>query len=359
MVTTVSPQQRALNFGAYTRQHIQTLGSQSGTANSHIEYEVPKARLLQAINLLVEVTLKKASASTTTLNDLNAKMELYNVIRRMSIDYNNGFSPVVASGKDIAIVNMLRVKSDTVIPTCILDKSMCTITAPTASAETDDKITLASATDVKYYFMLEVPVTLNDRDPSGLVLAQNGQTLINFSIDIADSVNEIPVDSVKITPQLVTFSIPPVESAFPDLSVLKVLDSRKESFTGGGSNLIKLPTGMIYRKVIIYLEDENGNPMTPTDITSNIELLLNTADIPYSINPQMLRLRTTTQTGGRLPEGYYALDFSCQGTNPNYGGSRDYIDAEQITTFEMRFTTTKAGKITLISEKISRLIASK
>ena len=359
MATTVSPQQRALNFGAYTRQHIQTLGSQTGTALSHIEYEVPKARLMQAINLLVEVTLKKESASTTTLADLNAKMELYNVIRRMSIDYNNGFSPVVASGKDIAVVNMLRVKSDTVIPTCVVDKSLCTITAPTATKETDDNITLSSATEIKYYFMLEVPVTLNDRDPSGLVLAQNGQTLINFALDISDSVNGVPVDAVKVTPQIVSFSIPPVENAFPDLSVLKVLDSRKESFTGGGSNLFKLPTGMIYRKLIIYLEDENGNPMKPEDITSNFEMLLNTADIPYSINPQMLRLRTTTQTGGRLPEGYYALDFSCQGTNPNYGGSRDYIDAEQITTLEIRFTTVKSGKITLISEKISRLIASK
>lgn len=344
MATTVSPQQRALNFGHYTRQHIQTLGSQTGTAGSHFEFEVPKARLLQGINLLVEVKTTDIIGSFD-IDNINDTMNLYDALKRVSIDYNNGFSPVVASGKDIAIVNMLRVKSDTIVPST-KGETMCTVTKN-------------AGTDLNYYFMLEIPLTLNDRDPAGLVLAQNGQTLINFSVDIADGVYGGAFDTVKITPQIVSFSIPNVETAFPDLSVLKVVDARKESFTGGGSNLVKLPTGMIYRKLIIKLEDDEGNAIKPEDITSNIELLLNTADIPYSVNPQMLRLRTVTQTGGKLPDGYYAFDFSCQGTNPNYGGSRDYIDAETVTTFELRFTTSKGGKITVISEKISRLIASK
>jgi len=377
MASQISPQQRALNFGAYTRQHIQTLGSQTGSAGSHFEFEVPKARLLQAINLLVEVEFTTTKGLDSVEHNMQQLMDLYNVLKRVSVDYNNGFSPVVASGKDIAIMNMLRVKSDTILPSMVHDKTMLTLeknnvfTYMPYSVNSIEPIALATPFEVeskaKYYFNLEIPVTLNDRDPAGLVLAQNGQTLINFSMDIADTFTVFdttdklctykPV-TVKVTPQLVTFSIPNVESAFPDLSVLKVVDSRKETFTGGGSNLIKLPTGMIYRKLVLYFEDENGNPMKAEDITSNIELLLNTADIPYSVNPKQLRMRTTSQTGGNLPEGYYAFDFSCQGTNPNYGGSRDYIDAETITTFEMRFTTAKSGKVTIISEKISRLKAS-
>ena len=357
MANQISPQQRALNFGAMTRKHVQTLGTQNGTANSHLEFEVPKARLLQSINLLVDVTLKKGSATTTEFTSINDKLALYNVLRRVGIDYNNGFSPVVASGMDIAVINMLRVDPNTIIPTGYVDKSLCTILGG-VSAENDDKITTASSNTLSYYFYLEIPLTLNERDPSGLVLAQNGQTLINFSCDIADKVFNIPVESVKVTPVLNSFSVPTQAEAFPDLSVLKILDSRKETFTGGGSNLIKLPVGQIYRKLVIKLEDENGNPILPEDITSNIELLFNTADIPYSVNPQALRLRTVSETGYRLPKGYYAFDFSYQGT-PNYGGSRDYIDCERLTTFELRFTTAKSGKITIISEKISRLISTK
>ena len=358
MATQISPQQRALNFGAFTRKHMQTLGSQKGTANSHLEFEVPKARLLQSINLLVDVTLKKGAASETSFNSLNDKLSLYDVLRRVGVDYNNGFSPVVASGKDLIIMNMLRTTPECVVPSTFTDKTLCTIVTPALKSETEDKLVLNSATEVHYYFYLEIPLTLNERDPSGLVLAQNGQTLINFSCDIAGTVFDIPVENVTVTPVLNTFSVPTQAEAFPDLSVLKIVDSRKETFTGGGSNLVKLPVGQIYRKLVIKLEDEDGNPIKPEDITSNIELLFNTADIPYSVNPYVLRMRSVSETGGRLPEGYYVFDFSYQGT-PNYGGSRDYIDCERLTTFELRFTTVKSGRITVISEKISRLIASK
>lgn len=358
MATTISPQQRALNFGAMTRQHIQTLGSQTGTANDHMIFEVPKARLLQSINLFVKVNLKKATASTTTMANINSKMELYNVIRRFALDYNNGFATQTCSGKELAMLNMLRVNPGAIVPSAFADSTLCTVTAPAVSKEDRDNLNLASATNLAYYFKLDIPLTLNERDPSGLVLAQNAQTLINFSIDVADKVLDIPVDSIEVIPEIVSFSVPTAPEAFPDMSVLKIVDSRKETFTGGGSNLIKLPVGMIYRKFVFYLEDDNGNPIKPEDINGNFEILFNTADIPYSVNPQALRLRTVSQCGAGLPDGFYALDLSYQGV-PNYGGSRDYIDAEHVTTLELRFTSQKSGKITIITEKISRLIASK
>lgn len=362
MATQISPQQRALNFGAYTRQHKQTLGSQTGGAGSHFEFEVPKARLLQTISLLVEVDYTAENSTGNMMGKKTDLMTLYNVLKRVSIDYNNGFSPVVASGKDIAIMNMLRVKSDTILPSNIEDKTMLTIINPGFESSDSCEINLGESS--KYYFRLEMPVTLNDRDPAGIVLAQNGQTLINFSCDIESTLKVKTIDNVdttftinnvKVTPEIISFSIPQSEHAFPDLSVLKIVDARKEAFNGGGSNLIKMPTGMIYRKIVLYFEDNEGNPLEVDDITSNIELIFNTADVPYSVHPRHNRLTTTSQTGGCLPKGYFAFDFSCQGTNPNYGGSRDYIDAETITAFELRFTTNKAGKVTIISEKISRL----
>lgn len=357
MANTISPQQRAMNFGAMTRQHIQTLGSQTGTANDHMIFEVPKARLLQSINLLCKVTLKKSSASTTEFGNKNVKLALYDVIRRFSLDYNNGFATQTCSGKELAMLNMLRFNPDAIVPSTYADSSLCTITAPAVTSEDKNKIVLASGTNLEYYFKLDIPLTLNERDPSGLVLAQNNATLINFSIDVADKVLAIPVDKIEVIPEIVSFSVPTAPEAFPDMSVLKIVDSRKETFIGGGSNLVRLPVGMIYRKIVFYLEDENGNAITPENINGNFEILFNTADIPYSINPQALRLRTVNQCGTGLPDGFYALDLSYQGI-PNMGGSRDYIDAEHITTLELRFSSKVGGKITIISEKISRLIAS-
>lgn len=340
MSTQITPQQRAQNFGAYTRQHKQTLGSKTGTANDHIEFEVPKARLLQSISLLCNVKINQ-NGDLFPNNTVNDKLELYNVLRRVSIDYNNGFSPVVASGKDIAVLNMLRIDPTTIIPSETADASMCTF---------EDEGTTAN-----YYFMLELPLTLNERDPVGLILAQNGQTLINFSVDIANKVGAHEVTSVKVTPIITSFSVPTSELAFPDLSVLKVVDSRKEVFSAGAPNVVKLPIGMIYRKIIFGLFDDEGNAITPDKITSNIELIFNGADVPYSVDAQALRLMTVSSTGSKLPEGYYAFDFATAGV-PNMAGSRDYIDCETLSTFEVRFTSAESGKLTIISEKISRLI---
>ena len=340
----LTPQQRMLNFGAWTRQHKQTLGMQRGTANSHIEFEVPKARLLSAINLYCKVTLQMENISgqldVPGVNTDNQRIKLYDVLRRVSVNYNNGFAPFVGSGSDIATLNMLRNNAKAVMPSSEYN-TLCPY-----------------GENNVYYFMLELPITLNERDTSGLVLAQNGQTLINFSADIAPDLFGNAVKDIEITPELVTFSVPDNASAFPDLSVLKIVESRKENITAGGSTLVKLPTGQIYRKLIFKLEDSNGNPIKPEDITSNIELLFNTADVPYSVHPQIMRLRTVSEIGCALPEGYYAWDFSYQGIS-NYGGARDYIDAEKITTCELRFTSAKSGKITIISERISRLTASK
>ena len=236
--------------------------------------------------------------------------------------------------------------------------------------EPTDKIDLPDSSEKQYHieFVLEIPLTLNDRDPVGLILAQSQESLININVDVETDAGFLNdgikhnnanltsvINKVAVTPMLTTFSIPSSADAFPDLSVLKIVDTRTETFNGGGSNQIKLPVGMIYRKLLLDFTDENGNPLRDDDITSNIELIFNGADIPYSINPKHLRFLNISQLGYELPKGLYMFDFSNQGI-PNLGGSRDYVDTEKITEFTLRFTTPNGGKVNIISEKISRLV---
>ena len=83
---------------------------------------------------------------------------------------------------------------------------------------------------------------------------------------------------------------------------------------------------------------------------------MNTADIPYSISPNMLRKLNLMQSGVALPDGCYFFSFDWQGII-GMGGSRDYIDAERISELAIRFNSSVPGKLTVVSEKISRLIA--
>ena len=71
----------------------------------------------------------------------------------------------------------------------------------------------------------------------------------------------------------------------------------------------------------------------------------------------MLKKVNLMQSGVKMPEGVYFWSFDWQGII-GMGGSRDYIDAERISELSIRFNSGKAGKLTVVSEKISRLIAA-
>ena len=330
----LTAQQRAALFSASTRQHFQMIGTQEITGGAQsVSFRVPKARILQGVRLLVSYKATGASYANG--------FDPYKVLRRISIDLNNGFQPIVAGGREIALVNTLYPHGEMVA--CDLENG-----TPNLCTHEDGAIE----------FMLDLPLTLNYRDTSGLVLAQNQETSIDVVVDVDNPsvVGGSAYEYFKISAMTTTFSVPARSEWFPDLSILKVLDSRSETFTAGGA-YVKLPTGMIYRKMVLIFTNSDGAPMTAEEITSNIEIVMNTADIPYSISPKMLKKINLMQSGVDMPEGVYFWSFDWQGII-GMGGSRDYIDAERISELAVRFNSSVPGKLTVVSEKISRLIAA-
>ena len=342
----LTAQQRAQLFAASTRQHFQMIGTKKVVGGAQtVEFSIPKARILQGLRLLVEFTPNANYGAGIT--EKNNRFIPYKVLRRISLDLNNGFQPIIVSGDEACMINTMFPHGEMVVPPDSTKKDVL------------ETLCAVSSEDGKTAFMLDLPLTLNYRDTSGLVLAQNQETQITLSVDIADA--SVLGDGVTeytdmtITAMTTTFSVPAKSEWFPDLSILRVLSSRNEHFSAG-NNYVQMQTGMIYRKILLVFQNEDGTPMTDEDITSNIELVFNTADIPYSISPKMLRKTNLMQTGVGLPDGCYFWSFDWQGI-VGMGGSRDYIDAERLSELAVRFTSAKAGKITIVSDKISRLIA--
>ena len=378
MANNLIPQQKAQLFGANTRQHRQMLNTQTvNGGGQNMTFTVPKTRLLETVSLYVKAKVKFMNSTDKTI-DISGKeygIETfpYRILRNVFIDYNNGFRPIRGSAEELALMNMVRINPRTLCPkseeeTVSTGKSLCTMYDSEKSPANNIWVQANSNLYYTIEFLLEMPLTLNHRDPVGLILAQSQESLININIDVetdAGLLNDAikkdfaglsaSIGDVSVSPMLTTFSIPSSADAFPDLSVLKIVDARTETFNGGGSNVVKLPVGQIYRKLLVRLMDENGKLLEPEDITSNIELIFNGADIPYSISAEHLRALNISDLGYELPKGVYLFDFTNQGI-PNLGGSRDYVDTERITEFTLRFTTPDAGKVNIISEKISRLV---
>ncbi|MCU5568097.1 cytoplasmic protein [Bacillus paranthracis] len=346
-----SPQQRAMIWATSTRQYQQTLPTQVVTQEGMtLDFTLPKARLLTKIWLHVKAVATLKSSSGNIQRD---PMSPYGILRRVELNLNNGFSPYIVSGKELFMYNVLRQHPDVLLPG-----------SNKQSLNYVENVATTAGKDNEIQFTVPIPVSLNDRDPVGMVMLQNNTANVNLTVAVdqlanayklnASNADQVTFKSMSITPVIETFSIPSIPGGQPDMSVLKLVQSNSDLFSGGGQNILKLNVGTIYRKLLFYIEDSNGKPLEPKDFTGNMELVFNQADTPYNIKPEVLVHKNHSDLGYPLPPGVYCFDFSNQGV-PNLGGSRDYIDSERLTEFWFRFSTQVGGKVTVVSETLSRL----
>lgn len=353
MAEQLTAQQRAQLFALSTRQNLQMLAKQRATQGAtSLQFSLPKSRLLSKIMIKVEAKINvKGSASFLDMEDASA----YRLIRRIALDLNNGFSPFVVSGEELAMYNALDKNGDLVFGGLTLGYKNVPSKLNASSTGVTNVIS----------FIMELPVTTNPRDPIGLILLQNEQTNVTLTVDIANPYDmfvstslsgyTISLNEITVIPMVETFSIPANANAYPDLSVLKLVNGRSDSLPSAGQQIIKLSTGTIYRKLLFRVVDENNEPLNIDEITSNIELVFNQADINYSIAPDMLHAMNTHDLGFELPKGMFVFDFSAGGNITNYGGTRDFIDTEKLTEFWLRFNTSCKGKVMIVSECLARL----
>lgn len=352
MAQSLSPQQRNANFVQMTRQNYQTTPMKTGSSaqlGDTVSFDVPKVRLTSRVRLLVTAKVKATHASKTTF--VPNPLAPFNLIRRVTMDLNNGFSPFIVSGSELYMYSLVRDNA------FVLKSS----DNPRAKVHMGTKAS-AVGTVNSISFLADLPLTLNDRDPVGLIVTQNQETTLTCTIDFANEAKVLTdetgftfeISELKVTPMVESFSVPAVPDAFPDISILKLVQASRETIPGAGMHHVSLPTGYTYRKLIFMVTDENGIGVPDSDLAGNIEIVLNQADTPYRVNPATLAKINHEQFGDTLPQGVYAFDWSYQGV-ANMGGARDYFDTERLTEFWLKLNPTKKGTITCVYEMMSRL----
>lgn len=344
----LTAQQRAMLFAAATRQHIQPIAPKEiNSGFQTMTFRLPQARLTQGVKLFVEGTVNLTASGSVEAG----KHDALRLLTRVACDFNNGFRPIQGSGESLALVSMLYPNSG----------MMYGATAGTLVRQPDSWVNGEN----KFSFTLDLPFTTNFRDFSGIILTQNADTNLDCIVDIgnplkmfsqntAGKITGADLTQLKITPMVVSYSVPSDARAMPDMSILKVVSENSYNFNEG-MNYIKVQTGMIYRKMLMIFEKEDGTRMTPEEFESNIELVFNTADTPYIMPPKMFRDFNTWQAGVEMPEGVYFWSFDFAGVL-GYGGSRDLVDAERLSELGIRFHSKVPGKLIFVAEKLSRLV---
>ena len=260
---------RAANFKQLTRRNWQGLGSKviAGTGGSAI-FELPRARLLAGLRILVEATLTATHASDTTVDA--GDLAPYGLVKKLLLNLNNGFAPIELSGANLfALQTMLNGTPVTAAATSGRGRAVLGLTASAGGVANVVRLEL------------DVPCEVNARDPVGLILLQNVDTLATLEIqtgaaaDIAAlSGGTVALGNVSVTVLTDTYSIPADPNAVPDISILKSYKGRTESIQAG-ENVIKLPVGQTYRKLWFILRNGSGVRQADSFVTSPIILLDN------------------------------------------------------------------------------------
>lgn len=351
----ISPAERARLFQMYTRQHKQSMAPISAADSGSYQIPLPKSRLLSKVWLLVEGTLTLTHASGTALTP--GTFGPANYIKNVELSLNNGFSPFQISGKDLYLYNLLKDHGNM---TTFVSGTVAEATASRAM-NVMGTASASGGTANPFRILLELPLTVNDRDPQGLILLQNPDTVVNCNVTLGSATDftsaatgfTMATSSVTITPILETFSIPAIKEAQPDLGILKIVNTKTQTISGAGQQVMALPVGLNYRKMILVVEDSSGGE-ADSDLTTDIELIVNQTEIPYRVDHKFLAAENSQMYGRTLPAGVFVFDFSYQGL-ANYGGVRDMIDTERISEFWLRLTAAAAGNMRVIYECLARL----
>ncbi len=311
-----------------TRQNIRKIGTMDYEAGNKVTKDLPRTGLLANLYVRVKGTLTVTPNSGTASLKPEYYGKPYGLLDRLSLTANSGTDIVNTSGMGLAVRNMIAESSVLDLPANNLEEAVSgnpVFQFGTASGD--------NATE----FTLKIPVMINDRDPVGLILLQNGETLMTLGLDWANPTNlfDLTSDATvsfsgKAHVTMEYFSVPANKEDYPDLSMAHTILEDKVDIDGTGDKEYTIPRGNIYMRVI-HRAMLNASPAGFDDIDS-LRLVYNQSESPYHLDAHDALTIQRDRYKRDLPQGVFAWDWAYQGI-AGLGGSRDFINSKQITDF--------------------------
>ncbi|MCU7522819.1 MAG: hypothetical protein HF312_21720, partial [Ignavibacteria bacterium] len=314
-----------MSFETATRQNIRKVAQLGFLSGQRVSKDLPRTGLLANLFIRVEGTLTVTGSPTLKANQYGRP---FGLIDRLSVKTNNSTSIVDVTGHGLALRNMMD------------DNAFFDVVAANmVEAETSNPTyQFGFATGANpVAFTLKVPIVVNDRDPIGLILLQNGETLVTVNVDWANPSNlftlnggTVSFDNAYAHVTMEYFDVPVAKGDYPNLAVVHTLLEDAVSIDGVGTTEYQVPRGNIYQRLFhrILLNDA---PAAATDI-DRLRLKYNQSLNPYAIDSKDVLAMQRYRYKRDLLKGAYVWDFAYQG-QAGFGGHRDLVNSAGITDF--------------------------
>lgn len=288
------------------------------------EIDLPKTGILSHIHLLIRGSI---AGSLSALNALGKA----SVIRQVRLRVNQQYELIRFSGPGYHYLIRENMESHYIDP----------------GGATDARAAVATGT---FNIDMVIPIALNLRDPLGLLMLQNEETLCRLSIDFeTDAVVATGATvTCTVTPVLELFTVPVLREDWPPFNVLHTLVEEQQAIAAAGDIAYNWPRGNIYCKTMHGL----GLGVAGADLWSRDIVQINHGDVIYTYVPNFQDNLHRWRTGRARPGGAIFTDLLGSDGLGDYGLIRDAINTRLVTDIQSVITATGAGTLFTVREEL-------
>lgn len=291
-------------------------------------YTLPKTGLLARLYL----ALRGSVAGTLTAPNA---LGMASIISRVRVVANSGLDLFNVSGAGYQYLLRNGLESEYIDP---VSQSTGTV-AVTATTFNLDMV---------------IPIAVNMRDPSGLIMLQNEQTIVNLYIDWLADASVATGATVTLTTGdlfMEVFTVPPDPADWPNINIVHQCLEDQQAVAAAGDFPYVWPRGNTYLQVFHGF----GIGAAGADNFTKVALRVNQSDYLQSTAPDYLDVEYRLTRGRARPLGGIFFDFAASSGLGCYALARDLVNSALVTDLASVITTTGAGTLITLRRQLLTL----
>lgn len=319
-------------FNGNTRQKFIELPTLTKpTGGGIVSIQLPKTGFLARLWLLVRGSV------AGTLSNPNA-LGMASVIRRIKLTANSGIDIFSVSGAGYHY--LLR----ECIDVGYVD--------PLGQCNARSAVTATT-------FILDavVPVMINLKDPLGLLMLQNEQTILTLSVEFEADATVATGATVTATvePRMELFTVPPDKADWPPLGTIHQILEDTQAVSAAGDFTYNIPRGNILLQMFHGL----GIGASAADGFTAYKLRAQQSEYIYSASDvDHLTMEHYFYRGRARPLGGIYIDWMGTSGLGVYGLTRDAFDTSKVTDLASVITASGAGTLYTVRRQLVALAGS-
>lgn len=200
-----------------------------------------------------------------------------------------------------------------------------------------------------------IPIALDMRDPTGLIMLQNEQTLINLFVDWAADASVVLTGGGTVTSPLTTgdvflevFTVPPDPKDWPPLNVVHQVLEDQQAIAAAGDFSYYWPRGNTY--VGVY--HGAGIAAAGSDNFTRFAVRVNQSDYLQNTPVDFLDMEYRLLRGRARPAGGIFVDLLGTSGLGVYGLPRDMFNSALVTDLASVITAFAAGTLFTVRRQL-------